>query len=227
MMEGEGSDENMSGNPESSDSSPEQGSGNGESYVMGDQRFKTAEDLYKSYKSLESKLGTVRDLEAKAQAYDEAAEALAAERGIAVTEAASLLREETHKLREKHAPKIEESKRTDELRMVRLELEKRDILDEVPEAKELLPQIMEYAKVTGKTLRDSLEKFRPIMDKISYSNKNMTAAPKTSFRSEGDDETPSSNREYQKKMEAYAQTRDPQQKSQLFNEALKAKLFKR
>jgi hypothetical protein len=226
MMEDEGSDVNKSGNPDSSDSQTE-GSGDGQSYVMGDQRFKSAEDLYKSYKSLESKLGGLSDLEAKARAYDEAAEALAAERGMTQSEAATQLRDETRKLLEKHAPKIEESKRVDELRSLKLDIERRDLVDEHPEVKPMLPMLLEHAKVTGKSLKAVFEDFRPLADKLSETSKSMSTAPKTSFRSEGDEETSSSAREYQKRMEAYAQAKTPADRERFLNEALKAKLFKR
>ena len=226
MINDEGSDANMSGNPDSSNSQTE-GSGDGQSYVMGDQRFKNSEDLYKSYKSLESKLGGLRDLEAKAQAYDEAAEALAAERGTTPAEAATQLREETRKLLEKHAPKIEESKRTDELRSFKLELERRDLVDEHPEAKPMLSMLLEHAKATGKSLRTVFEDFRPIADRLSENSKSQPTVPKTSFRGEGDDDAASASRDYQKKLDAYAQARSPQDKERLLNDALKAKLFRR
>lgn len=221
MIDEEGS-ERTSGNPDESNSS-ENGDAKAESYVMGDARFKSAEDLYKSYKSLESKLGNVRELEEKSRAWDEAAEALAAERDIPKSEASQLLREESSKLREKHAPKMENARQSDELRSMRLELEKRDLLDDVPEARELMPQILEYARATGKSARDAFEKFRPIVDRMTANKQSMPTAPKGSNRSADDGFVDRS--EYDRKLEDVRATRDPIQRQALLNDALKAKLF--
>ncbi len=221
MIDEEGS-ESRSGNPDES-KSPEGEDAKAESYVMGDARFKSTEDLYKSYKSLESKLGNVRELEQKAKAWEDASEALAAERDIPASEAAQLLREESSKLREKHAPKLEATKQSDELRSMRLELEKRDLLDDVPEAREIMPQVLEYARATGKSARESFERFRPLVDKMTANKQSMPTAPKSSNRSADEDFVDRS--EYDRKMEDLRNTRDPIQRSALLSDALKSKLF--
>ena len=227
-------EESTAGNPEETESgSEEQDPEEGKSKFVGDQRFKTPDDLYKSYRELESKLGDVEDLQEKASLAYEFVEALSAEKNITKAEARALLREQSRKTLDKHAPVLQERRGSDEVKELRLLVDKRDLLDEVPEAREVIDQIVALAKATGKTVREVYNRdFKTIVDRLSASNmenpEKKAATYKPSYRDgSSPTEEPPKNRDYEKAVKSFSSEHDPVRRRAAIQDALHAKLFKK
>lgn len=202
-----------------------------------DPRFKgkTPDDVYKSYNELESKLGESaakkKELEELASLAEESAEALAASRNITIPEARALLREESRNLLKKHAPEREKAKESDRYVDLQLKVDKRDLLDQAPEAKVVIDAAIAMARATGRPLQEVYERhFKGMVDKLNKapvdeSRKEMSTH-KTAFRDTMGDEPDEEVRgAYRKSMDAARASRTPIQAETHVKNALKAKLF--
>ncbi len=204
-----------------------------------DPRFKdkTPDDVFKSYKELESKMGENaaknKDLEELASLAEESAEALAASRNITVSEARALLREESRNLLKKHAPEREKVRETDRYVDLQLKVDKRDLLDSAPEAKAVIDAAIAMAKATGKPLAEIYDRhFKAMAEKLNKGpmddSRKESSTHRQSFRDTSTDEPDEEARgTYKRAMDAARGSRTSLQAERHVTEALKAKLFGR
>lgn len=202
-----------------------------------DPRFKdkTADDVYKSYREAESKMGEdaakKKDLEERASLAEEAAEALAASRNITLPEARALLREESRNMLKKHAPEREKVRESDRMNDLQIKVDKRDLLDSAPEAKAVIDAAIAMARATGRPLQEVYDRhFKAMAEKLNKvpvdnARKEMSTH-KSAFRDTiGDEPDEEVRGAYRKSMEAARASKTHIQAETHVRNALKAKLF--
>lgn len=218
-----------SGNPTDANSeAPNNDSGQKpeQSFIGGDPRFKDPETLYKSYKELESTLGDMKPLKEKAKLADSAILALAAERGVSEEEARRLLEKSSSELLEKNASKLQDVRVLSEVRELKLQNDKRDLLEAYPESREVLPQVLDLARSTGQTPEAVYKRhFKSLVEKASGPMAPSSGSLRPSYRGESAIAAGDSNskRDYESRLDAARKsTRRPEIEANLL-EALKAK----
>lgn len=115
---------------------------------------KDSEEVKERLASLEEELEETRS---RASVADKAAEAYAAKAGISVEEAMKRIERESEELHSQYAPKITEQKENKKLMELEAKIEKRDLLDEFPEAKSVVDLVADVAKAKGKSMREVYE----------------------------------------------------------------------
>ncbi len=111
-------------------------------------------------------------------------------------------------------------------------MERRDLLDENPEARAVIDQVMAVANATGKDVQSVYRnQFREIAEKISQpmdSEPKKANTYKPSFRGVDEPSEPDiQKRNYEKLMAQAKSERNPVRKKDLMEEALHTKLFKK
>lgn len=194
-----------------------------QTFDVGDPRFKSKEDLYNSYKELESKLGNRKDVEKKAQLADGRIKALAAEKNISFDEAEQMLETETNDLLRKHRDTIISRETSEELRKTNLRMDRRDLLDDYPESKEVVDRVVDLALRTGESPRKIYERdFKPLIDRTMDTPSNTNRPVR---RATDPDERPDNQEKlYQERFDA-ARKAKPRDFNEALEKALRAKHF--
>jgi len=162
-------------------------------FDVGDERFKTKEQLYKSYRDLESKVGDYSKVKSRAEQWDAAVKALAVDKDISEARAEELLAEESDKLLGKNSEKIQSREENSRIADLELQIAKRDFLDDNPEAKDVLPKVMELARATGKSIQNVYEdNFKDLISNMSTTQASSGNSYKQ-VRRDVDDDAPTSN----------------------------------
>lgn len=192
--------------------------------------------LLRSYQSLESKLGShghelgelrqqLESVSSKAQIAHRAAEALAARDGISVEDALDRISREAETLRGKYGQKIEEQKVNEDIKELRLKLERQELLAEYPESKSVLDTVLDVAKATGRSPKDIYEKrFKNLVAQLSVAQKQ-TQTAKPVFRGTDTDEEPSGTRTEKDLRKRLGQAKTQSEYKAVAHELLKHKLF--
>lgn len=186
--------------------------------------------LRKSYSELESMQGRsasdmaalreeMTSLRETAQTAQEAADALAARDGISKADALKTIREESTQMLEKYAPQAAQQKATEKITQVEQKLQKMELLNAYPDAKEHMELVRDLSASTGKPMKEVYES--RIMSLTQPSAKPNSYSP--SYR-HTDEDAPQANVQRRKQYEAVGQATTPRQRDDAAHDLLKSKL---